>query len=121
MRSATKSVYLVIEIKCDESSARLIAGSAQPDLGQIMSNEQFRVISLETKRPNFNAPNRLDYFARPAAPDSQPSRAEEHKSLSELEKEYIEQVLASNGGNRSQTAKILNINRRTLQRKISQF
>ncbi len=121
MRSATKSVYLVIEIKCDESSARLIAGSAKPDLGQIMSNEQFRVISLETKRPNFNAPNRLDYLARPAAPDGESSRAEGHKSLSELEKEYIEQVLASNGGNRSQTAKILNINRRTLQRKISQF
>jgi DNA-binding NtrC family response regulator len=121
MRAATKSVYLVIEIKCDESSARLIAGSAQPDLGQIMSNEQFRVISLETKRPNFDTPNRLDYFARPAAPGSQPCRDAGHKSLSELEKEYIEQVLASNGGNRSQTAKILNINRRTLQRKISQF
>jgi len=120
MRSATKSVYLVIEIKCDESSARLIAGSAQPDLGQIMSNEQFRVISLETQRPNFDSPNRLDYFW-PATPDSQPCRDKAHKSLSELEKEYIEQVLASNGGNRSQTAKILNINRRTLQRKISQF
>ena len=121
MRSATKSVYLVIEIKCDESSARLIAGSDKPDLRQIISNEQFRVISLETQRPNFDSPNRLDYFARPTAPDCQPSRAEGHKSLSELEKEYIEQVLASNGGNRSQTAKILNINRRTLQRKISQF
>jgi hypothetical protein len=70
MRAATKSVYLVIEIKCDESSARLIAGSAKPDLGQIMSNEQFRVISLETQRPNFDLPNRLDYFARPAAPDA---------------------------------------------------
>lgn len=121
MRAATKSVYLVIEIKCDESSARLMAGADKPDLGQIMSNEQFRVISLETQRPNFAAPNRLDYFARPAAPDRQPSREEGHKSLSELEKEYIEQVLASNGGNRSQTAKILNINRRTLQRKIAQF
>ena len=120
MRSATQSVYLVIEIKCDETSARLITGSDQPDLRQIMSSEQFRVISLETQQPNFASPNRLDYFARPTAPEGQPAREEGHKSLSELEKEYIEQVLASNGGNRSQTAKILNINRRTLQRKISQ-
>lgn len=121
MRSATKSVYLVIEIRCDETSARQIAGSDKPDLRQIMSNQQFRVISLETQRPTVDSPNRQDHFARPATPDCQPSREEGHKSLSELEKEYIEQVLASNGGNRSQTAKILNINRRTLQRKISQF
>ena len=118
MRSATKSVYLVIEIKCDESRARLIAGSDQPDLRQIMSNENFRIVSLATQRPGSEPSNTPDYLPRPARKRGDES---EHKSLSELEKEYIEQVLASNGGNRSQTAKILNINRRTLQRKIAQF
>ena len=118
MRAATKSVYLVIEIRCDESSARLIAGNDQPDLRQIMSNENFRIVSLETTRPGFEPSNKPDYLPRPAREKGHES---EHKSLSELEKEYIEQVLASNGGNRSQTAKILNINRRTLQRKIAQF
>ena len=45
----------------------------------------------------------------------------EFKPLEEIEKEYIDTVLKSKNGNRSQTAKVLGIDRKTLLAKIKKF
>ena len=42
-------------------------------------------------------------------------------TLQEMEKEHISNVLTATGGNRSQAAKILDIGRRTLQRKLKAY
>ena len=41
--------------------------------------------------------------------------------LEELEKAHIARVLAANKGNISRTAEVLNMHRRTLQRKLSRY
>lgn len=41
------------------------------------------------------------------------------KSLRELEREFLERVLAANQGNKSAAAKSLKMHRRTLQRKLA--
>ena len=43
------------------------------------------------------------------------------KELEEIEEKYIELVLKAQNGNRSRTAKILNIDRKTLLAKIKKF
>ncbi|HHF42740.1 MAG TPA: sigma-54-dependent Fis family transcriptional regulator, partial [Candidatus Aminicenantes bacterium] len=43
------------------------------------------------------------------------------KSLEEIEKEYIKLVLQAQGGNKSRTAKILGIDRKTLLAKIKKY
>lgn len=45
----------------------------------------------------------------------------EFKSLEEIEKEYIKLVLQAQGGNKSRTAKILGIDRKTLLAKIKKY
>jgi transcriptional regulator with PAS, ATPase and Fis domain len=44
-----------------------------------------------------------------------------YKSLSEIEKEYIKAVLHSQNGNKSQTAKLLGIDRKTLLSKLKRY
>ena len=42
-------------------------------------------------------------------------------ALEEMEREHIEEVLKATGGNKSRTADILRISRRTLDRRIADF
>ena len=46
---------------------------------------------------------------------------EDFMTLAELEKNYILEVLNATKGNKSETARILNINRASLWRKLKQF
>jgi len=48
-----------------------------------------------------------------------PHTASLHRTLDEVEKEHIKNVLASVGGNKTQAAKILGIDRKTLRQKIA--
>ncbi len=48
-----------------------------------------------------------------------PQRARLHRTLAEVEAEHIKNVLASVGGNKTQAAKILGIDRKTLRQKMS--
>ena len=43
------------------------------------------------------------------------------RSLEEMEKQYVEQLLADCGGNQTRVARILGINRRTLYRKLRRY
>jgi DNA-binding NtrC family response regulator len=56
----------------------------------------------------------------PAAPDAAAAAASP-ATLEEMERRYIQQVLASVSGNRSQAARILGISRSTLQDKIRRY
>jgi two-component system response regulator AtoC len=56
----------------------------------------------------------------PSGPEPVVASAE-HGSLEDMEKRYIQQVLASVSGNRSQAARILGISRSTLQDKIRRY
>jgi two-component system response regulator RegA len=70
-----------------------------------------------------------NYLTKPAtvahilasfAPDRHESSMEEMPSLAEVEAEYVQRVLDQCGGNVSQSAKILGVHRRSLQRKLRQ-
>ncbi|HET7775409.1 MAG TPA: helix-turn-helix domain-containing protein [Azospira sp.] len=52
-----------------------------------------------------------------ARPSAAPSAS--GKSLKELEREFLQRVLAENNGNKTAAAKSLQMHRRTLQRKLS--
>jgi DNA-binding NtrC family response regulator len=58
--------------------------------------------------------------ALPAAPDAAGGSGD-HRTLEDMERRYIQQVLASVSGNRSQAARILGISRSTLQDKIRRY
>jgi two-component system response regulator RegA len=67
------------------------------------------------------------YLTKPADADqivaafsgTQPSEDAEAPSLARVEWEHIQRILADCGGNVSQTARVLGIHRRSLQRKLS--
>ena len=53
------------------------------------------------------------------APLEPPAPPPSFHSLAQVEREYIQRVLAACGGNVSQAAKCLGMHRRSLQRKLS--
>ncbi|MDO9230321.1 MAG: helix-turn-helix domain-containing protein [Syntrophales bacterium] len=62
---------------------------------------QIRMLSMEGERDGFDIPYGI--------------------SLDEMERALIVKTLAETGGNRTKTAEILGINRRTLQNKLRQY
>ena len=58
---------------------------------------------------------------RPGAPPPPTRRADSPRSLAEVERDHIEQVLASLDGNITRAAVALGIDRRTLQRKLRSY
>lgn len=60
-------------------------------------------------------------FARGNHPDPRPVLAHEAPSLARAEWEHIQRVLSDCGGNISQAARVLRIERKSLQRKLAKF
>lgn len=60
----------------------------------------------------------LAAFASSDRPDTQSPPSAEPLSVGRLEWEHIQRVLRENGGNISETARVLKMHRRTLQRKL---
>jgi two-component system response regulator RegA len=60
-------------------------------------------------------------FRRSAGPGGAPEEPDQVPSLARVEWEHINRVLADCGGNVSKAARLLNIHRRSLQRKLSRF
>lgn len=109
-----KIIYLVLEVNCEETFANLVDDADQKNVKELMVSDKVEIVGINTyPLPRITA----------CVTDEEATLALSVplKPLSELEQEYIKQVLAYCGGNRSMAAKMLDINRRTLQRKISQF
>lgn len=73
-------------------------------------------ISLMVEGPKVKTNDLPRYIAN--RPDDPPGK---FKSLEDLEKEHILTILSETGGNQSQTAQILGINRKTLYKKIKKY
>ena len=63
----------------------------------------------------------LPATTREAGVDGAAARLPSGRSLREIERQAIQQVLEECGGNRSKAAKILDIDRSTLRRKLREF
>jgi DNA-binding NtrC family response regulator len=63
----------------------------------------------------------LMYFGISVSPSFMRASGGDYKSLEEVEKEYIQTVLQSQGGNKSRTAEILGVDRKTLQAKVKKY
>ena len=63
----------------------------------------------------------LRAFASPATPDAEPEPPLEVPSLARVEWEHINRVLAECGGNISKAARLLGLQRRSLQRKLAKY
>jgi two-component system response regulator HydG len=63
----------------------------------------------------------LMYFGISSSPSFMQSGGGDYKSLEEVEKEYIQTVLQAQGGNKSRTAEILGVDRKTLQTKVKKY
>ena len=111
----SRSFYLLLEIPA-ERGAGILGDSGRPaDLHQLLAQSRLRVVppgAVESLRPG----------AAPALSDLRNGHiGTPARSLEEVERDYILEILADHAGNRSRAAKVLNISRRTLQRKMAQF
>lgn len=114
----TQSIYLRLEVPFERGAETEGMAAGHADLQNLLAKSRLRVVSGKASNPlqqsaqaQFPCPAKVgeDDFSQPV------------KSLAEVERDYIVEILSRSGGNRSKAAKMLNISRRTLQRKMAQF
>ena len=95
-----------------ENTWRALCGYSWPGNVRELENLVQRVIVMTDKKeidvPQLPAPMRF----------SAPKHIDAHRTLAEVETDYIRLVLESTGGNKSKAAQILGIDRKTLREKI---
>ena len=114
----TQSIYLRLEIPSELGPEREGMAVGHADLQRLLAKSRLRVVHRKTRNPLPGSIMAKSSFPARLANDD---IGEPVKSLAEVERDYIVEVLSRSGGNRSKAAKMLNISRRTLQRKMAQF
>lgn len=114
----SQSIYFLLEIPVDHGLHLPGKPGSHVHWPTLLARSKIRVIpadAADTARPVpivMSAQPPLRHDADEGAPV---------RSLEEVERDYIVEILARSGGNRSKAARLLNISRRTLQRKMAQF
>lgn len=114
----TQSIYLRLEVPFEKGTEKEGMAGSHADLQRLLAKSRLRVVSSKAgKPPQQSALDKLSI----AAPEGEDDFDQPVKSLEEVERDYIVEILSRSGGNRSKAAKMLNISRRTLQRKMALF
>ncbi|WP_153132986.1 helix-turn-helix domain-containing protein [Dechloromonas hortensis] len=119
MKIADNSISLIIEVVCPEKS--ILNALADIDLGfaQAVLDNAFQLINAELAKSKTILIKALLEETEPRLLKINVSSNKKQKTLQEAEREYIRYVLDINEGNKTKAARILSINRRTLQRKLA--
>ena len=114
----TQSIYLRLEVPLERGAETEGMAAGHADLQRLLAKSRLRVVSGKASNPlQQSAHAQFPFPAKVGTDDF----SEAVKSLAEVERDYIVEILSRSGGNRSKAAKMLNISRRTLQRKMAQF
>ena len=108
----TRAIHLLLELPSALEPELPDKPVNQADLHRLLARSRLRVVTHETAKPTRPAASPATFGDDNMGPV---------KSLDEVERDYIVEILARSGGNRSLAARMLNISRRTLQRKMAQF
>lgn len=114
----TQSIYLRLEVPSEKGSEKGGTAMQHADLQKLLAKSRLRVVS--GKASNRLQQNTLAKLSLPAK-EERDDFDKPVKSLEEVERDYIVEILSRSGGNRSKAARMLNISRRTLQRKMALF
>src|SRR5574343_251128 len=112
----TQSIFLLLEVPSERESG---FSGQEADLQRLLARSRLRVVP--DKRGGQAAKTNPDAGKPLPRASKKGGSSGPVKSLEEVERDYIVEILSRSGGNRSQAAKMLNISRRTLQRKMARF
>lgn len=102
----SSAIYLLLQVPAEDGSEMPAMPGNPADLQRLLARSGLRLVSGRAGKP---------------PPAAGTDTAETVKSLEEVERDYIVEILSRSGGNRSKAARMLNISRRTLQRKMARF
>ncbi len=105
---------LLKRLKEIDSSCRIIVLTGYGSISTAMESVRLGAYSYLTKPTSFQ-----NIFSALCNEASTQNFKVATPSLDEVEREYVQRVLDANEGNISQTAKVLGLHRRSLQRKLS--
>lgn len=114
----THAIYLLLEVPSEHGVEMSALPGSHADLQRLLARSRLRLVSGSAGKPQ--PPEMRDKPPAPM-PQAKDHTGEVVKSLEEVERDYIVEILSRSGGNRSKAARMLNISRRTLQRKMAQF
>lgn len=112
------SIYLLLQVPVEDGSEMPAMPGNPADLQRLLARSGLRLVSGRAGKPQ---PSEICDKPSIPMPRGQDHTGEPVKSLEEVERDYIVEILSRSGGNRSKAARMLNISRRTLQRKLAQF
>lgn len=112
------SIYLLLEVPSEHASGMSGPPGSQADLQRLLARSRLRLVSRNAGQL---PPPETATQAPVPMPQEQGDAGEAVKSLEEVERDYIVEILSRSGGNRSKAARMLNISRRTLQRKMARL
>lgn len=112
---------LIPELKQVRPAARIVVLTGFSSLGTAVEAGRLGVAEYLTKPVDVDRLFEAACGASRAAPTSQGTAAPDVPSLDQVEWEHIQRVLAACEGNISQTARLLGIDRRSLQRKLAKY
>jgi len=119
MKIAENSISLIIEVECPEKSILNALADIDLGFGQAVLDNAFHLINAELAKSKTILIKALLEETESRLLKINVSSNKKQKSLQEAERDYIRYVLDINGGNKTKAAKVLSINRRTLQRKLA--
>ncbi len=106
-------------LRISSEAMEILIGYRWPGNVRELENLIERAVTLV--QSNLILPEDLPRRLRPEAPEVSSSTLPSRISLSELEKIYIQKVLADTGGNKKKAAEILGVDRRTLYRMAARY
>ncbi|MBL8403679.1 MAG: helix-turn-helix domain-containing protein [Dechloromonas sp.] len=116
--TATQAPVPMPQEQGDAGEAVKSLEEGQADLQRLLARSRLRLVSRNAGQL---PPPETATQAPVPMPQEQGDAGEAVKSLEEVERDYIVEILSRSGGNRSKAARMLNISRRTLQRKMARF
>lgn len=114
----SQSIYLLLEVPAGHGAEMSGIPASHADWQRLLAGSGLRLVSGGAGKP---LPPALPDQAPSPMPRGRDDTGDAVKSLEEVERDYIVEILSRSGGNRSKAARMLNISRRTLQRKMAQF
>jgi len=119
MEIADNSISLIIEVVCPEKSILNALADIDFGFGQAVLDNAFQLTNAELAKSKTRLIKALLEETESKLLKINVSSKKKQKSLQEAERDYIRYVLDINEGNKTKAAKVLSINRRTLQRKLA--
>lgn len=114
----SQSIYLLLEVPAEYGAEMPDTPGNHADWQKLLAGSKLHLVAKRAKKTlSANLPEKAPVTMQQGENDIGVAV----KSLEEVERDYIVDILYRCNGNRSKAARMLNISRRTLQRKMAHF